>query len=53
MQEGRNRYLGVEGYSIYCVSDDAVKRLVEERQRPLTAVGRTFVLKRSVASGAS
>lgn len=48
-----NRYLGVEGYTIYCVPDDAVKRLLEERQRPLTAMGRTFVFKRPVKSGPS
>lgn len=48
-----NRYLGVEGYSIYCVPDHAVKRLLEKRQQPLTAMGRTFVFKHAVASGAS
>lgn len=41
-----NRYLGVEGYSIYCVPDDGVKRLLEDRERPLTAMARRFFVSR-------
>jgi hypothetical protein len=43
-----NRYLGTDTYSIYSVPDEGVERLLEQRQRPLTAMGRAFEITRDI-----